>query len=152
MEERPTEPPEDIPADDIRLDSVWKMIPAQPWMEMSCPLNDTDKACDMFESCISVLSNVYREVGLQNERREHEKNNKSVHRKYMLSMTSIQAVLYAGLLSGAILGGTFVYLAMIICRRCQFKGNNDHPRLHRSNAIRRSNNSGGFRNFVLLIF
>lgn len=139
MEERPTEPPEEDPAYDIRLDRVWKIIPAQPWMEMSCPLNDTDEACDMFESCISVLSNVYRAIDIQNKRREQEKNSKSLHRKYMLSMKSIQAVLYAGLLSGAILGGTFVYLAMVICRRCNLK-RNDHPRLHRSNAIRRSNN------------
>lgn len=126
--------PETSVANNIKLDRVWKILQNHSQIDQICPLNNSDKACDLFETCVANLHNVYKQIEMEQRRA----NEKAARRKLGPSMTSLQAALYVGLLFGSFLGGLIVYSLMVLYDRCRRKSN-ENPRLRRTNAIRERN-------------
>lgn len=102
------------------LTKIWKMKKNVKILNEICPLNDTDRACDLFEACVSNLTMILKEIEYKLLRKTHDEYEMTPHQTWMHFVT-VNIAFYAGLLLGAFFGGCFVYLLIVIVTKCFVK-------------------------------
>lgn len=99
------------------LTKVWKMKHNVKILNEICPLNDTDRACDLFEACVSNLTVILKEIEHKLLRPKHAEYEMTPHKAWMQFVT-VNIAFYAGLILGAVFGGCFIYISNVIIARC----------------------------------
>lgn len=116
----------------------WKFHKKSPTLDMQlCPLNDTDRACDLYESCMGNFSSYVRTVELK-------KSHKSLHYDDipLHSYPNVQQVFGIGLAVGLLFGSTLMFVISSLIEMCSKK---QSSRLRRRNAMRDKNRGRGSR-------
>lgn len=108
------------PSEAIQLENVWRSIKNETMLNQMCPLNNSDAACDMYESCISRLTILYKEIDIITKSQKfHFKFGPTTE----TTLFSLNNALYMGLIMGAFVGGALVYVLTMIAERCKEKKN-----------------------------
>ncbi|KAG4071977.1 hypothetical protein HA402_007956 [Bradysia odoriphaga] len=116
----------------------WKFHKKLPALDMQlCPLNDTDKACDLYESCMGNFSSFVRSAALKKTTTSLHDDDGSPN-----SYNNLQLVFGIGLGVGLLFGSTLMFVFTSLIQMCSRKQSN---RLHRRNAIRDKNRGRGSR-------
>lgn len=102
------------------LSKIWKINENVKIVNQICPLNETDRACDLFEACITNLTALMKEVATNFLQKKSEDYEISPHQNW-LHFVTVNIAFYAGLILGIFFGGCFIYLITVIVSKC-FKG------------------------------
>lgn len=140
-----------IPSKPRNVTSIWRNTNySRPILNEICPLNDTDKACDLFETCSLEYSMLLKETEdkLSGKRPMHYDMESS--QSFMHAIT-INIAFYAGLCLGSIFGGSCIFICSTLCvRGCTSR--KDMEREHRRRIRRRTRHEGEFfDNFRLIV-
>lgn len=109
--------------------SQWKFHKKSPVLDMqSCPLNDTDRACDLYESCMGNFSSFIKTAS-------QKKSITSLHDDEIspFSLRKLPIAFGLGLGIGLLFGATFMFVITSIIQMCS---RNQSHRLRRRNAMR----------------
>lgn len=95
--------------DNIDIEKVWKTNKdrIKDNSKDMCPLDDIEKACDMYESCMNNYSSFLKDVQYKLD------YAKKLRKKYLEQFLGTE--FYVGLVCGSVLGGTIIYLCMLCC-------------------------------------
>lgn len=109
--------------------SHWKFHKKSPTLDMQlCPLNDTDKACDLYESCMTNFSSFMRSALKKTHTSLHHDDDASPN-----SYHNLQLVFGVGLGVGLLFGSSLMFVITSLIQMCS---RNHSNRLHRRNAMR----------------
>lgn len=118
----------------------WKFHKKSPILDMqSCPLNDTERACDLYESCMGNFSSFIKTLSLKKSvTLLHEEDTSP------FSFRKLPIAFGIGLGLGLLFGATFMFIVTSIFEMCSSKQSN---RLRRRNAMRdKSRGRGKYMN------
>lgn len=122
----------------------WKFHRKSPVLDMQlCPLNDTERACDLYESCMGNFSSFVKAVSLK-------KSFASLHNvddAYPDSYRKLQFVFGIGLGVGLLFGSSLMFVITTLIQMCSKKQSN---RLRRRNAVRDKSRGRGKNVLALL--
>lgn len=109
--------------------SQWKFHKKTPDLEMQlCPLNDTERACDLYESCMGNFSSFIKAVSLKKSVTSLHIDDASPN-----SYRNLQIAFVIGLGVGLLFGASFMFVITSLIQMCSGKQSN---RLHRRNAMK----------------
>jgi len=112
---------------DTSTKSQWKFHKKSPSLDMQlCPLNDTERACDLYESCMANFSSYFKSMALK-------KSITSLHNDETYSLQKLRLSFGIGLGVGLLFGASFMFVITTIIQLCS--GSKAH-RLRRRNAMR----------------
>lgn len=97
--------------------TVWRNTNySRPILNQACPLNDTEKACDLFETCALEFSMLLKET---EERLAHKRpmNYDMESTQYWLHSITVNIAFYGGLCVGSIFGGSCIFICSTICMK-----------------------------------
>lgn len=122
--------PSSTPTPSSSVTTHWKFHKKSPALDMqSCPLNDTERACDLYESCMGNFSSFIKGVSLK-------KSATSLHHDddtYPNSYRKLQIVFGIGLGVGLLFGSSLMFVITTLIQMCSRKQSH---RLRRRNAVR----------------
>lgn len=107
----------------------WKFHKKSPIADMQlCPLNDTERACDLYESCMGNFSSFMKAVSLKKSLTPLHNDDTSP-----ISYQNLQISFGIGLGVGLLFGASFMFILTSLIQMCSWKKS---TRLHRRNAMR----------------
>ncbi len=116
----------------------WKFHKKTPALDMQlCPLNDTDRACDLYESCMANLTSFVKAVSLKKTVNLLHNDDTSPN-----SYSKLQIAFGIGLGVGVLFGTSFMFVILTLMQMCSTKRSS---RLRRRNAIRDKSRGRGSR-------
>lgn len=107
----------------------WKFHKKPQVLDMQlCPLNDTERACDLYESCMGNFSSFIKQVSLK-------KSITSLHvdDTYPVAYSKLRIIFVVGLGVGLLFGASVMFVITSLIQMCSRKQSN---RLRRRNAVR----------------
>lgn len=140
--------PSNSQARQLKLTTVWRNTNySRPILNEVCPLNDTDKACDLFETCALEYSMLLNE---SEEKLSHKRpiNYEMEENQNWLHSITINIAFYAGLCLGTIFGGSCIFICGTVCSKgCKSRKDLDREnrRRYRGRPVR--NGSGLFMDY-----
>lgn len=127
----------DLSTQNSTTKTQWKFHKKSPVLDMQlCPLNDTERACDLYESCMANFSSLYKSMTLK-------KSFTLLHDDHTPSLSSIRKLPIAfaiGLGVGLLFGASFMFVISTIIQLCSRRKSS---RLRRRNAMKDRSRSRG---------
>lgn len=126
----------------LNVTTIWRNTNySRPILNEICPLNDTDKACDLFETCALEYSMLLKE---SEEKLSHKRpiNYEMEQNQNWLHSITINIAFYAGLCLGSIFGGSCIFICGTICSKgCKSRKDLDREsrRRYRGRPVREGN-------------
>lgn len=118
------------------IKAKWKLHKKASILDMQfCPLNDTDRACDLYESCMGNFSSFIKAVALKKSVTSLDDDETSPY-----SFRKLPIVFGIGLGVGLLFGASFMFVITTMIEMCSKKKSS---RLRRRNAMRNKNRGRG---------
>lgn len=138
----------------LNLTTGWRTINySVPILNQVCPLNDTDKACDFFETCVLNFSMLLKEVE-QKLLLKRPINYESERNRSWIHTATVNGAFYAGILVGSVFGGSCIFLVGTICSKgfCSRKTADRESRRGNRSVTESESRDGQKRNDELSIY
>lgn len=114
----------------------WKFHKKSPVLDMQiCPLNDSERACDLYESCMANFSSFMKSAAVKKSVTLLHDDETSP-----FSFRKLPIAFGIGLGVGLLFGASFMFIITSLIQMCSSKQSN---RLHRRNAVRDKNRGRG---------
>lgn len=122
--------------------AVWRNTNySRPILNQVCPLNDTDKACDLFETCALEFSMLLKETEEKLSQKRPMRYDTENNSQAWLHSITVNVAFYGGLCLGSIFGGSCIFICGSVCAKgC--KSQKDVEREHRRKHRARTHRSG----------